>query len=479
MIMLAGCVGTPSVSGVAGTAPAPNHPWTPPSTRGRAAPARTDTAAALPPDLAARVSQLTLADIVDLALRNNPATRISWENARAAAAAYGSQLGAYYPTIDGQVGATRIKTLSTQGRSAVEQTTYGPSLSISWLLLDFGGRSGAIEGARQALVAADFTHNATLQQVVLQVESAYFDYMASKALVAAQRQTVEEARANLAAAQERRRVGVATVADELQARTALSQAQLALETTEGTLLTTRGALAVSVGLPANVPYDVQPPDTTLPVSGVADSVDVLIARAVESRPDLAAAVADSAQAHARIGEIRAERLPSLSLDGTGGRTFGGPLPKTGGNSYTLTLGLRIPLFAGFSRAYNQMAAEAQARAAAARLDATRQQVIFQVFSSYYALQTATRRVRTADDLLASAQQSYDVALGRYKAGVGTVLDLLAAQSALADARAQQVQARWVWRTALSQLAHDAGVLDVHGGSPIRLAPDTTGQQPPR
>lgn len=224
----------------------------------------------------------------------------------------------------------------------------------------------------------------------------------------------------------------------------------------------------------------QPPDTTaLPVARIADSVNALIDRAVQSRPDLAAAVADSAQASAHVREIRAERLPSLTLEGTGARTY---LPNTlpnGGNSYTLTLGLRIPLFAGYSRAYNQVQAEAQARAAAARLDVTRQQVVFQVFSSYYTLQTATRRVRTADDLLASAQQSYDVALGRYKAGVGTVLDLLAAQTALADARGQQVQARWVWRTALTQLAHDAGVLDVHGGSPLRLAPDTTGQHPPR
>lgn len=477
-LFAAGCVGTPSVSGVAGTSPAPSRPWTPPPEH------RPDTShavappIAIPPDIAERVSRLTLSDIVDLALRNNPATQLSWENARAAAAAYGSQRGAWYPTIDAQVGATRLKTVASQGRSAVEQTTWGPSVSLSYLLLDFGGRSGAIEGARQALIAADFTHNATLQTVVLQVESAYFDYMATRALVAAQRETVAEARANLEAAQERRKVGLATIADELQARTALSQAELALESTEGTLQTTRGALAVSIGLPANVPYDVQEPDTTVNVAGVADSVNALIERAVRARPDLAAAAADVQQAKARITEQRGARLPSIDVTATGGRTYLSSLPG-GGNNYTLNVGLRIPLFAGFSRAYDQVQAEAQARAAAARLDALHQQVVFQVFSSYYALQTATRRVRTADDLLASARQSQQVALARYKAGVGTVLDLLAAQTALADARAQQVQARWVWQTALAQLAHDAGVLDIHGGPSLRLAPDTTAPTPPR
>ncbi len=428
-------------------------------------------------EIAQRIQNLTLADIIDLALRNNPATRISWENARAAAAAYGSQKGAYYPTIDADVNATRLKTVATQGRSAVQQTTYGPSATLSYLLLDFGGRSASVEQAKQALLAADWTHNATIQDVVLQVESAYFAYMATKALVTAQRSTVAEARTNLEAARERHRVGLATVADELQAQTALSQAELDLETTEGNLQTTRGALAVSIGLPANTPYDIEvpPPDTS--VAAIADSVDVLIREALRSRPDLAAAEAQFERARARVSELKAARLPALTLNGTGGRTYLSSLPN-GGNNYTLTLGLRIPLFAGFSRAYDQAQAEAAAAAASAQLDVLRQQVIFQVFSSYYTLQTATRRVRTADDLLASAQQSADVALGRYRAGVGTVLDLLTAQSALANARAQQVQARWVWQQALSQLAHDVGVLTARGERPLRLTSDST-KNPPR
>ena len=64
------------------------------------------------------------------------------------------------------------------------------------------------------------------------------------------------------------------------------------------------------------------------------------------------------------------------------------------------------------------------------------QVILDVWSSYYAVQTASQRVATTRDLLASAPQSADVARGRYKAGVGSILDLLTAQSALADARAR-------------------------------------------
>jgi outer membrane protein len=473
-ILSGSCVGTPSVEGVAGVAPSANTAWTRPQQR-----EVRDTVGrpAVPADLEQRIKRLTLAEVVDLGLRTNPATQLSWANARAAAAAYGSARGAYFPTIDGDVTGTRLKTVASQGRSAVTQSVLSPSVSLSYLLFDFGGRSGQVGAARNALIAANFTHNATLQNVVLQIQTAYFQYIANRALLEAQRITVREARANLAAAQERNRVGVATIADVLQARTAASQTQLAAQTTEGDLQTSRGALALSLGLPANLPYDIDSTAGQLPVSVLADSVDALIARAVQARPDLAAARAEYEASRAQISVARAARLPSLELDGTGGRTYTSSLPQ-GGNNYTVSLGLRIPLFAGFSRLYDQRQAAALADAAAARSSALGQQVVFQVFSSYYALRTADRRVRTTEDLMASAQQSNEVALGRYRAGVGSILDLLSAQSALADARAQQVLARLEWNTSLAQLAHDAGALDERGGSSLRLEPDSASRKPP-
>jgi outer membrane protein TolC len=431
----------------------------------------------VPADLKQRIKQLSLAEVVDLGLRNNPETRVSWANARAAAAAYGSERGAYFPTIDGDVTGTRLKTVASQGRTAVTQSVLNPSLSLSYLLFDFGGRSGTVGAARNSLLAANYTHNATLQDIVLQIQTAYFQYVANRALLQAQQITAREARTNLEAAEARRRVGVATIADVLQARTAASQAELAAETTEGDLQTSRGALALAVGLPANLPYDIDSTAGQPAVSVLSDSVDALIARAVEARPDLAAARADYEASRSEISVARASRLPSLQLNGTGGRTYTTTLPN-GGNNYTVSLGLRIPIFAGFSRIYDQREAVALADAAQARANALGQQVVFQVFSSYHSLRTAARRVATTRDLMASAAQSNEVALARYRAGVGSVLDLLSAQSALADARAQQVLARLEWNTSLAQLAHDAGVLDTRGGSSLRLQPDPT-QAPPQ
>ena len=455
---------------MAGTAPAPSVFWAPPPQPVAQSPAPPPE---LPPGLAARARELQLTDVLDIALRNNTSTAAAWADARSAAATYGAARGLYYPNLSVDVNATTLKTAATAGRVSVQQQLYGPTLNVSWLLFDFGGRSGSVTGAREALLAADWTHNAVIQSVVLNVEAAYFAYLATKALLAAQQTSLKEAQTNLAAAEQRHRVGLATIADVLQAKTALSQVQLALETIEGTLQTTRGALALSMGLPANVPYDLEPPPDTMPPLGITDSLETLIERAVGQRPDLMAARAAARAAQARVAVARGAALPSLVVGGSTAETYFFNKPPSG-NSYSATIGLQIPLFSGWSQIYDVRAASSAARAAEERRKGIEQQVIFQVFDSYYALRTASQRVRTSGDLLASATQSEQVSLGRYKAGAGSLLDLLTAQTALAGARAQVIQARFTWYTTLAQLAHDAGILGLDGRSPLHLQADTTG-----
>ena len=82
-----------------------------------------------------------------------------------------------------------------------------------------------------------------------------------------------------------------------------------------------------------------------------------------------------------------------------------------------------------------------------------------MWTAYQNLTTATQTLRTSADLLASAEQSERVALGRYKAGVGTILDLLNAQSALAAARVQRIQAQLDWNVSRASLAKAVGTLD--------------------
>lgn len=478
-VVAAGCGRPPRVNGAAGAPPSPSVPWQPPANVVKPEPLILPAQlTAIPADIAERAQRLTIVDVVDIALRNNPATRASWSQARAAAFTFGSERGLYFPTINATTTLGRSQTPATTTRPAGKTTQYGPSVSLNYLLLDFGGRSGSIERARQQLFAANLAHNATIQNVVLQAEVAYFTYMATSSLLAAERSAIAEAQASLNAATQRNRVGLATIADVLQAKTALSQEQLNLETTQGNLQAARGGLAAALGLPANLPFELEPATGPIPVRSLALSVDTVINEALRNRPDLQAARAQAEAAAQSVRVAKSAELPSLSLNSNAGRTFSNPRVFAG-PSYNVQLGLSIPIFNGFSHQYDVAAARAQADAIAALADQTRQQVVTEVFVSYYALQTAQLRVVTADDLLASAQQSAQVAAGRYREGVGSIIDVLTAQTALANARAQQVQARWQWYTSLAQLARDAGVLSVRGDTPFEFSPDSTVPRSPQ
>jgi outer membrane protein TolC len=158
-----------------------------------------------------------------------------------------------------------------------------------------------------------------------------------------------------------------------------------------------------------------------------------------------------------VTQIRSSYLPSLAATTSLGETFfGTSMHQT---PYSAGLAVRWPVFTGFRNTYDVRQAQAQADVARESVRNTEQQVMLQVWTSYYALQTATQRLTTSRDLLTSAQQSADVAQNRYRAGVGSILDVLTAEAALENARAQEVQARADWFLSVAQLAHDSGTLE--------------------
>jgi outer membrane protein TolC len=395
-----------------------------------------------------------------VALQTSPLTRRSWLQARSAAADLGSRQAPFWPTVEVDAQASRAKTVSLGGKAEAILTTYGPSAALNWILFDFGARSADVESARQTLYASDFTHNAAVADVVLLVQSSYYQYQGAKALLIATEASLKQAEESLTAAEERRRAGVATVADVLQARTTVSQRKFDVESARGEIETTRGALATALGVPANVPVDVTDLPDGLRLEGSTPSVDELMKRASAERPDLAAARSRAASLWSRAKSVKAGGLPSLSGNAGYSRQYfqGTDAVSSYGDNYQAGLFLRWPVFTGFQRSYDTRRAEEDAKAADAFVDSLAQQVGLQIWSGYYSVLTAAQKARAAKDLLGSAKESEEVALGRYKAGVGSILDLLAAESALAGARSTDVQARASFLVTLAQLAHDAGAL---------------------
>ena len=475
-LSLAACY--PALPGAGGARPAATTPgttWAPPSRsdqHSRQSALAPDT---LPTALRARRDQLRTSDLVALALERSPDTRTSWLAAQASAANYGSARGALFPDITGTIGVNRLKTAATSGRISVEQTTYGPSLSLSWLLLDFGGRAGAIDAARNSFFAANWTHNAVVSDVVRRTLQGYFAYVAARSQLDVSAATLQQAQLNLAAAEDRRSVGVATIGEAMQARSAVSQARLAVQRSEGDLATTRGVLAVLIGLPPTATFEVDTTEATAPTTPVAETVDSLMKLGLLDRPDLAAerAQVDARRAVAR--QTRSQFFPSLSATGATSSLW------VGGNSqsnlsYNVGLALAIPVFNGFGWQYAAQAASLLADAESSRLRNMEQQVALQVYESYQELRTATQSVTTADELVTSATSAADAARARYREGIGTLLELLTAENVLATARSQRIQSRAAWHTSLVQLAHDAGLLQSGGAMRLHPGPTTGGNR---
>jgi outer membrane protein len=459
LLALAGCASVhdavdsfrPTAHVGPGTAAAPETPWVAPA---NAAPRDIPPREAVLPSGLEAGKPVTLAQVVDVALANNPATRTAWLEARAAEAGLGSARAAYLPEIDVLASLTHSHGAASGGGSSTS-TTFAPSLALNYLLFDFGGREAEVEQARQTLIAFDFLHNTAIQDVILRTQQAYYGYLDAKALLAAQDATLKERQVSLEAAEARHRAGVATIADVLQARTAQSQARLTYETIEGNLRTIEGSLATAMGLPPTTRFDFGELPLDIPTRQIGDAIEALLTRAGNARPDLAAQRALAERARARVQAVRAQGLPTIGLSASAGQQVGTGSRVT---PYSAGIALRFPLFTGWRNTYDIRQAELQRELADEDVRGLTQQIQLQVWTSYYALQTAEQRLTTSRDLLASAQQSVDVARERYRAGVGSILDLLTAEAAVEIARAQEVQSRADWFVAVAQLAHDTGTL---------------------
>ncbi|HLW74206.1 MAG TPA: TolC family protein [Gammaproteobacteria bacterium] len=403
---------------------------------------------------------LTLVQLTDLALSNNPSTRIAWAQIRSSEAGLELARAGYWPQLSVDYSIDRLKQVNFTGAANSAQTRYGPSLSLSYLLWDFGSRSGTVDAARFSLAAARLDANQTMQDLILAVEQDYYQVLGLQALQDADTQSVQDATASLDAAKQRKDSGLATIGDVYQAEAALAGAQLALQTAAGQLEVSRGQLAVAVGYTADSEVPLATLEKQVNAQMPADSVATLLDKAKAARPELLASKAQEQAAVASLEATEGEGWPSLNLDANAGRTttdIAGQ--KTSTNSYSAGLTLSFPLFTGFANQASNHRAQAAVDVAQASTDQLMQQVELEVWQAYQSMRTAVSTLDTATVQLKNAQQAADVTNARYKNGLDSILDVLSAQATLANARVQEVQARLNWFGALAAMGHAIGGLD--------------------
>ncbi len=218
----------------------------------------------------------------------------------------------------------------------------------------------------------------------------------------------------------------------------------------------QGTLANVLGLDAHKNISLTNANTDTMPANFSGNVDALIEQAKLYRPDLQAVAAQAKSAQANVDVARAAGKPTISLAAANNHNMIG---DSNSRNSSIGINVNVPIFSGYAPTYRVRAAEAQVEAKNAQLERLRLQVALDVWTAYQNLNTLTQTLQTTADLLDSATLSERTALGRYKAGLGTMLDVLNAQSTLANARQQRVQATFNWNISRAELAQAMGNLD--------------------
>ena len=402
----------------------------------------------------------TLPELVDLAEAHNPATRLSWERARAQAAKLGVSRSELYPTLAAAALSDTTRSEADFGNRFDSQFVqdFEIAMELNYTILDFGGRSGRILTSKAQLLAANFAFNDTHRRVIYEVQEAYYRLLNFMGQEEAAKVSLSNAQTVQESAEQRMANGLATLPDVLEARSATAQAEYDLQSIVGAEEIARGDLATAIGTSPTVAIRIQPLDQIPTPESVGDTVDDTIRRALQQRPDLLQQVAEIRAANGTIKEARSAYYPALTVTVNPAvpSLYGVQSPYAWTHTTGLTGGLRFSLswtvFDGGARKNRLAQARADERAAEAEAKVKRNEIADEVWKAYSNLNTAFRQRQAAIALLDSAGQSYNAALESYKYGVRNLLDVTAAQRTLAQARSADVLARTQVLTSLADLA---------------------------
>lgn len=405
---------------------------------------------------------LTLTDLVNLALQNNPSTRQTWNSARAAQAVRAQSESAIYPSAKVTGALIREDVRANLAKADQDDLDLNGKIKLTYLLLDFGGRSADIEQTSALLLSANFQFNQSIQDLLLNTENAYYGLYSAKAALEAAQADLENARTSYDAADTRFKAQLASKLDVLQAKSNYENSLFALEGAKGQVKTAKAKLAQTIGAAADTEFDISDPDRPLPTGLSEDDVTKLINDAMEQRPDIAARKASVEARKAAIRSADSALYPTISAnasaEGNRYKYYNHAKDADDDRTYSAYLSFDWDLFDGFNNLSKRRQAEMEAEVERAKLVEDQLAASADVWTKYYNFKTAIRQYGFGESLLETATTSYDLALESYNNGLRSMLDLINAQSQLSDARSKLIQTKKDLFLSLADLAHATGSL---------------------
>ncbi|RAM64976.1 TolC family protein [Herbaspirillum rubrisubalbicans] len=402
---------------------------------------------------------LNLADALDLALCYQPQIQASWAAIKLQAAQLGEARAAYLPSLSAGASQYRDHSSSTQGSSKRSIGTLYATLT--WRLLDFGGRTANQRAADVLLQAALASQDATLQKAMANAVGLYYDAHSARAAQQARERSLALARQVLETAIKREQRGVGALPETLQARTFVARAELELARAIGQHKRALVALAVGLGLlgeSEDVPTLTLSSEIEEDPLGLEQNLPAWLQSARQYHPAILAARAQVEAAREKVKVARSEGLPTLDMSAS--RFVNGRPNQSGGNrgdrETVVGLNLNIPVFEGFARNYKVDGAHAQVEQREAELRDVQAQVLGDLAITYAEATTALRSLASSRSLLEVAQRAVDSVRRKYDAGAADIVEMLNAQSALSGAELERIRSLSDWRSARLRLLANAG-----------------------
>jgi outer membrane protein TolC len=443
--------------------------WTPPSSVKIANETASNLEELQNPDQANAAQALSahpydLPALVDLALQTNPQTRRVWYAAQAADAQLGQAQADDYPKIaaDAEGGYLKLPIQFPGQTLVIRNEAFLPQIKVNYDLLDFGRTRAAERGAREQLIVANFAFNRAIQDVIFNVEKAYYVLSATKASVGAAEANLKLARTSLGAVQERHQMGLATKPQILLAKQIEAKAVYELENAKSMVHDAESGLAEAIGVTSPVSITVQSIDHEKIAVSLGGDVEQLIDSAVKNRPDIAAQIAAVRAGDASIDRAASEFYPEVEISGNYGQIIwsytvnGGHTQNLDQPAYGALLTLRWNLFTGFDRYYSERKARAERDAARSELKALKLDVATAVRTTYYDFLSAQKKYDASVALVTASEESFNANLESHRQGLAMITDLVGAERDLMTARYTLVQNKAELLITSSALAHAVG-----------------------
>jgi outer membrane protein TolC len=408
--------------------------------------------------------KFTLTELVDIALSNNPQTRQSWDQIRVARAVEKQAESNLYPQLTIAATATRQKQVSNIPGNRLNDLNYGPSAQLTYLILDFGGRGANIESKFQKVLEANALYDQSLQDLIRDVQKAYYAYYSALSEVEAGKLDVQNTKTDYEAVQAKFDVGLVPKLDLLQAKSNYENSLYNLESAKGKVKTTKADLAQVIGLPADTNFDIIMPTKELPTDINEENVSRLIDESMRKRPDILALNSELKSKKAAAKAALSDLLPSVNVSASAARDrykyYNSAGLKDNQRDYSAAVSVNWDIFDGFNNLNKKKQADAEVTVAFDKLVQAELSASSDVWVKYYDFNTAVQKLKFSEAYFETSTNSYDLALQSYNAGLKSILDLIQSQSDLSKARSQLIQAKKDVFTSLAELAHSTGTPNI-------------------